>query len=310
MSLLFNFLLKYHDSGTNDSANLLQWYSDKFPVQKGRARFIFVPQCFILAGFTIALIGAAMGNMHKVVYAGMFIATCGTLPAFPGNITWLSNNLSGSYKRSAGMAIQIGVGNMGGIFVSNFYREGDAPKYMLGHALQIGVVVVGMVAVIVLRVGYAKANKERDEMGVDRSLSLSQMSQVCLSAFSVSKCRKYELIIANTDGRSCADFSLLPLDFDPRAIRSWWSIVTFNMAKWAPGNSGFLRGQQRRPELGANDGRRKIFFLYFTLLSLFAAWNGASDCFDTGNISFVMFLREDGRALLWVCIDKITFIRK
>jgi nitrate/nitrite transporter NarK len=31
-----------------------------------------------------------------------------------GNITWLSNNLSGSYKRSAGMALQIGVGNLAG----------------------------------------------------------------------------------------------------------------------------------------------------------------------------------------------------
>ncbi|KAH8678848.1 MFS nicotinic acid transporter Tna1 [Tricladium varicosporioides] len=154
------------------------WYSDRFPVQKGRARFIFVPQCFILAGFTIALIGAAMGNISKVVYAGMFIATCGTLSAFPGNITWISNNLSGSYKRSAGMAIQIGVGNMGGIFVSNFYRESDAPKYILGHALQVGIVVIGMAAVVILRLGYAKANKERDEMGVDRSLSLSQMSQM------------------------------------------------------------------------------------------------------------------------------------
>jgi hypothetical protein len=54
-----------------------------------------------------------------VVYAGVFIAACALYPAFPGNITWLSNNLAGSYKRSAGMAIQIGVGNLaGGKFTS------------------------------------------------------------------------------------------------------------------------------------------------------------------------------------------------
>lgn len=51
----------------------------------------------------------------KVVYGGVFIAACAIYPAFPGNITWLSNNLAGSYKRSAGMAIQIGVGNLGGV---------------------------------------------------------------------------------------------------------------------------------------------------------------------------------------------------
>jgi hypothetical protein len=50
-----------------------------------------------------------------VVYAGVFIAACAIYPSFPGNIAWLSNNLSGSYKRSVGMAIQIGVGNLGGV---------------------------------------------------------------------------------------------------------------------------------------------------------------------------------------------------
>jgi hypothetical protein len=38
----------------------------------------------------------------------------GIYPAFPGNITWLSNNLAGGYKRAAGMAIHIGIGNLGG----------------------------------------------------------------------------------------------------------------------------------------------------------------------------------------------------
>lgn len=53
-------------------------------------------------------------NPH-VVYGGVFIAACAIYPAFPGLIAWLSNNLAGSYKRSAGMALQIGVGNLGGV---------------------------------------------------------------------------------------------------------------------------------------------------------------------------------------------------
>lgn len=51
----------------------------------------------------------------KVVYGGVFVAACAIYPAFPGVISWLANNLAGSYKRSAGMAIQIGVGNLGGV---------------------------------------------------------------------------------------------------------------------------------------------------------------------------------------------------
>jgi MFS family permease len=51
----------------------------------------------------------------RVVYAGVFVAACAIYPAFPGVIAWLSNNLSGSLKRSVGMAVQIGVGNLGGV---------------------------------------------------------------------------------------------------------------------------------------------------------------------------------------------------
>lgn len=51
----------------------------------------------------------------RVVYGGVFLAACGIYPAFPGVISWLSNNLAGSYKRSAGMALHIGIGNLGGV---------------------------------------------------------------------------------------------------------------------------------------------------------------------------------------------------
>lgn len=42
------------------------------------------------------------------------IIPLGIYPAFPGNVTWISNNLAGGYKRAAGMAIHIGLGNLAG----------------------------------------------------------------------------------------------------------------------------------------------------------------------------------------------------
>lgn len=53
----------------------------------------------------------------KVVYGGVFIAACGLYPALPGIITWMSNNLSGGYKRSVGMGMHIGIGNLGGVSI-------------------------------------------------------------------------------------------------------------------------------------------------------------------------------------------------
>lgn len=88
----------------------MAWFSDR---QGTRSPFVFVCLCFVALGFIIT-ISASGRHLPGLVYAGVFIAVCGIYPAFPGNVTWLSNNLSGSYKRAAGMAIQIGLGNLGG----------------------------------------------------------------------------------------------------------------------------------------------------------------------------------------------------
>lgn len=144
----------------------------------------------MLVGFVTCMASAGRG-IPGAVYAGVFIAACGkqqfsafvlcntrgpkqlkisiqTLgiyPSFPGNITWLSSNLAGSYKRATGMAIQIGFGNLSGAAAANFYRNSDAPKYYTGHALMIGVVTAGMIAVLVLRINYQRINKRRDMEG-------------------------------------------------------------------------------------------------------------------------------------------------
>jgi len=59
-------------------------------------------------------------------------------------------------------AVLIGVGNLGGVYASNWYRPQDAPKYLLGHGMEIMVVVFGFIAVNVLRFSYRKINKARE----------------------------------------------------------------------------------------------------------------------------------------------------
>lgn len=97
-----------------------------------------------------------------VIYAGVFIAACSIYPAFPGVITWLSSNLAGSSKRGVGMAIQIGVGNLAGAMASNFYRSKDAPRYRLGHALELGFICAGIIATVILVLSYRRINAKRD----------------------------------------------------------------------------------------------------------------------------------------------------
>ncbi|KAH7375583.1 major facilitator superfamily domain-containing protein [Plectosphaerella cucumerina] len=136
-----------------------------------RSAFIVPFLCVMIVGFSMCIASADPG----VVYAGVFIAACAIYPAFPGVITWLANNLSGSYKRSVGMAIQIGVGNLGGAMASNFYRGKDSPRYVLGHALELAFISAGIIASLVLLFSYSAINKKRgrrlaDGEGAQRSV--------------------------------------------------------------------------------------------------------------------------------------------
>lgn len=140
-----------------------------------RSPFILVFLFTMAIGFIMCI----SSRNSKVIYAGVFIAACSIYPAFPGLICWLSNNLSGSYKRSAGMAIQIGMGNLAGAMASNFYRSKDSPRYTLGHALELGFIGAGIIAISVLMFAYVRINAHRDKMlaqGQEASYTQEELS--------------------------------------------------------------------------------------------------------------------------------------
>ncbi|KAK4109231.1 MFS general substrate transporter [Canariomyces notabilis] len=137
-------------------AVVVAYFSDR--VGK-RSPFIIVLMLIMVVGFSMCI----SSTNPRVVYGGVFVAACAIYPAFPGVIAWLSNNLAGSLKRSAGMALQIGVGNLGGAMASNFYRARDAPHYKLGHGLELGFIGAGLIASFILLAGYSAANKKREK---------------------------------------------------------------------------------------------------------------------------------------------------
>ncbi|KAL4750637.1 hypothetical protein BDW72DRAFT_203767 [Aspergillus terricola var. indicus] len=147
------------------------WLSDRY---KKRSPFILFFMSLIAIGFVIVLASSDRG-VPGVVYFGVFVAVVGIYPAFPGNVTWISVNLAGDYKRAAGMAIHIGLGNLAGAMASNFYRAEDAPKYTLGHALELGFCVVGIFAVLILRFSYKRINKKREAIDISQLDSYEMM---------------------------------------------------------------------------------------------------------------------------------------
>jgi hypothetical protein len=44
---------------------------------------------------------------------------------------------------------------------SNFYRQKDGPRYILGHGLELGFIGLGLIASFILLFNYKRINKKR-----------------------------------------------------------------------------------------------------------------------------------------------------
>jgi hypothetical protein len=145
----------------------------------------------MLTGCLIAALRPA--SLPGLAYAGVFIAACGIYPAFPGMITWCSNNLASNGKRAIAMALHIGMGSFGGAMGANFYRLGDKPLYRLGHWLNVGFVVAGGCAVCVIRYSYRRENKRRERMC---RLLMGEMEEKCATAGEDAGTVRREFVLA------------------------------------------------------------------------------------------------------------------
>lgn len=111
-----------------------------------------------IIGFTIQL--ATTHAKHK--YLGTFFAAAGIYPNVPQIVAWNGNNIGGSTKRSVGIAMQVGFGNLGGVLSGFTYLERDAPLYHIGHSICIGLLSTSTLLCLFMRWWCKKENKRRD----------------------------------------------------------------------------------------------------------------------------------------------------
>lgn len=79
--------------------------------------------CFImtLAGFILIVVSRVRDTRHSVAFSGLFVAALGAFGAIPCSIAWLAGNTLCTNKRNISLALQIGIGNLGGVIVSYLY---------------------------------------------------------------------------------------------------------------------------------------------------------------------------------------------
>ncbi|KAI5990303.1 MFS general substrate transporter [Pisolithus orientalis] len=121
---------------------------------KLRSPFIIVAEFVGMVGYIIQITNASTG----VKYFGTYLAVVGMYTGVPCVVGWLANNLHGRYKRAVGMALQAGMGNFGGIIASYIFRIQDEPRFILGFALEIGFMCMGLIAAVAATYVYHRAN--------------------------------------------------------------------------------------------------------------------------------------------------------
>ncbi|KAH9846708.1 MFS general substrate transporter [Lenzites betulinus] len=133
-------------------------------IHQKRSPSIFLGLVFCLVGFSINAADVPIG----VRYFGTFLVVTGSYAGFPGNVSWMGNNTVGHYRRGIAIGMQVMFANAGGAVASNIYRVRDAPRYLLGHAVELGFVSMGLVLLPVMVLTYRRSNARRDARQRDR----------------------------------------------------------------------------------------------------------------------------------------------
>ncbi|KAF2864302.1 MFS transporter-like protein [Piedraia hortae CBS 480.64] len=118
----------------------------------------------ILSCATIGAVGYIMqlaSHSPGVKYAGTFFVAAGMFPCSPLCLAWLSNNLAPHYVRATGLGLQVAIGNCGAFVATFTYLSKHAPKYIEGHAINLGAIGLLLIGTVIT-LGYIKMeNKAR-----------------------------------------------------------------------------------------------------------------------------------------------------
>lgn len=122
---------------------------------------------FCIFGLVVASVGyiillAQRGLPAGVKYFALFLIVPGGFITQPITLVWLSNLVSGHYKRSISTAIQIGFGNAGGIVTSNIFLASEAPTYKTGYSVCLSMLWVCGAACTGLFFLVKRENRMRD----------------------------------------------------------------------------------------------------------------------------------------------------
>ncbi|CAF0880085.1 unnamed protein product [Adineta steineri] len=133
------------------------YFSDRYA---RRAIFIIFWVIVVIIGFIILIVAQNL----SIKYFAVFLAIGGITPCVAICIAFISCNISPHTKRATALAFMISVGNCGGLIGGQIYRSQDGPRFILGHGINLGCCVLGLISVIILFIGLRLENHRRDRL--------------------------------------------------------------------------------------------------------------------------------------------------
>ncbi|CRJ81834.1 hypothetical protein BN1708_001983 [Verticillium longisporum] len=144
------------------SSIVFSQFSDRY---YWRMPFVVVPFSCVCVGFSIML--GLRGNFENQIgpsYFAAVIACIGIYPAMPAATSWAANNLAPASRRAVGLALNIALGNMGGIMGSYMFFDSDAPMYNTGFGLSLAFGLSGLLMAFAAEAAYKWGNKKKEAM--------------------------------------------------------------------------------------------------------------------------------------------------
>ncbi|KAI9809569.1 MAG: hypothetical protein M1825_000001 [Sarcosagium campestre] len=135
------------------AAFLADWFQHRY-------FFSMVGVVLSCMGYTILL--AQGGLPVGVKYMAIFFVVGGIYITQPIVMLWMVGNLGGHYKRAFGTAMQIGIGNLGGILGSTIYVQREKPRYFTGYSVALALFVACGVLCTIFFLALAAENWKRD----------------------------------------------------------------------------------------------------------------------------------------------------
>jgi hypothetical protein len=124
-----------------------------------RGLYVVICGSISVIGYGILIADVSSGVHYFatcLVAIGLYV--CVGLP-----LAWLPANSPRYGKRTTATGLQLAIGNAGGIGAPFYYATKDAPRYVKGHAITLGLVAFATLLYGALSLYFTKRNTERRE---------------------------------------------------------------------------------------------------------------------------------------------------